>query len=405
MKKHATQSMVRGRNPELGAIAIVVASLWMTLFGLAAFAVDIGYSYTNKRGLKAVADAAVRAGMKTYATSDRGTTAQNTARTAALSIASANGYTSGVTVSYPTAPNRLQVDMTMSQPTFFLKLFGFGTRNILARSSGEITAGPLGPAIYSNDGAACGTQWDMARGINVQGGGLFTVNGNMESRNKIHIGNPSGLCNGVTCRITGTVRTPCTFWNDAGTSVIGVGATATAIPSNPIPAFAPACTNGTTTLPLAGVPCNPDASCPGGCLIPNGIYCSNTNINVSPTSGSSICTNGASFFSSGGTIIITGDGNITLNPHPSAGGIVAYTTFNAGAFAPTIQLSNGPLTRYTINGHVYAPNGLINVGSGSPGFTMTGTLGGYVVNISTGPNQPWVFNSGGATGSTWEMYE
>jgi hypothetical protein len=390
-----------GRNPELGAIAIVVASLWMTLFGLAAFAVDIGYAYTNKRGLKSVTDAAVRAGMPSFAAGN-----SSTAITNAYAMATANGYTTGggTNVSATTAGSNLTVSLSITQPTFFLKLFGFNSKVLTARSIGRIVGTP-GPAIYSNDGGdgmACATMWDFAKGINIQGGGMLMVNGNVESAEKIHIGAPSGLCNGVNCRITGTVKTPCTFWNDSGPSVVGVAATATTVPTNPIPGFTPTCTSGTLLLPLAGVPCNPSAMCPGGCMIPNGVYCSSTGINISPTSGSSICTTGASFYAVG-PITITGDGNITLNPHPSTNGVVAYSTASGGA--PAIQLSNGPATLYTVNGSVFAPNGLVNVGTGTPGFNMTGTLGGQVVNISMGPNQPWTFNAPGGGGGSWNMLE
>jgi hypothetical protein len=236
------------RNPELGAIAIVLAALWMSLFGLAAFAVDIGYAYTNRRGLKAVTTAAVKAGMP----------AKNTA--AATAVLTANGYQNGVggvTTSVTTSATNLQVDLSINQPTFFLKLFGINSKTVAARSVGQITAS-AGPAIYSSDSGACAGQWDWGRGIEVTGSGLFTVNGDVESANKIHIGNPSALCNpSTTCRITGAVRTPCSpgFWNDS--ALMGAPAVTTASPTFTYPPFTPACTVGNLTSGLAVVPCNP----------------------------------------------------------------------------------------------------------------------------------------------------
>jgi len=377
------------RNPELGAIAIVLAALWMSLFGLAAFAVDIGYSYTNRRGLKAVTSAAVKAGMPAKSTS------------AATAVLTANGYTNGVggvTTAVSAGANTLQVDLSINQPTFFLRLFGITSKTVSARSVGEVTA-TAGPAIYSNDTTACGTQWDNSKGIDFAGGGLLTVNGNVESANKIHIGNPSALCNPAsTCRITGTVRTPCTFWNDATTAVMGVASTATGVPANPIPAFTPTCTGGSSlATPLAGVPCNLDATCPLGCRIPAGVYCSNAGINITPSSGpGGICATNASFYSTQ-AITITGAGPVTLN------NVIVYSTYAGGG--PAVQLSNGISHGYTIVGSVYAPNGLINAGTGTPGFNMTGTMGGKVVNISMGVNQPWTFNSPGGSGSGWRMIE
>jgi hypothetical protein len=202
--------------------------------------------------------------------------------------------------------------------------------------------------------------------------------------------------------VSGTATTPCTLFNDMP---ISVGSTSNSVPANPIPAFASLgglCTSGDLATGHPGVPCNPDVSCPGGCLVPDGIYCSNTDFNITPGAGTNICTTGASFFSTG-AVRIMGDGNITLNPHPASGGIVAYSNFAGGG--PAIQLSNGVGFGYTVNGSIFAPLGLINVGTGTPGFTMTGTLGGNVVNISMGDGQPWTFNGPGGGGSTWEMYE
>ena len=59
---------------------------------------------------------------------------------------------------------------------------------------------------------------------------------------------------------------------------------------------------------------------------------------------------------------------------------------------PTIQLSNGVGGLYTLNGSIYAPNGCVNVGTGTPGFTMTGILDGLDVSVAMGPGQPWTFN-------------
>jgi hypothetical protein len=374
------------RNPELGAIAIVLAALWMSLFGLAAFAVDIGYAYTNRRGLKAVTTAAVKAGMPAKSSS------------AATAVLTANGYQNGVggvTTSVTTSASNLQVDLSVNQPTFFLKLFGINSKTVSARSIGQ-TTGTGGAAIVSVDSTACGTQWDNSKGIDVTGGGLFMVNGDVESANKIHFGNPSGLCNGTNCRVTGTVRSSCTFWNDPGTSVIGVGATATAAPTTVIPPFTPTCTVGDLSSGLGSVPCNLSAACPTGCLVPPGVYCSNAGITITPSTGpGGICISNASFYSTQ-PIGITGAGAVTLD------NVIVYSNYSGGG--PAVQLSNGISYGYTITGSVYAPNGLINAGTGTPGFTMTGTMAGKVVNISMGVNQPWTFNSGGG-GSSWKMIE
>ena len=117
-----------GRNSERGAIAILIAAMWTTLFGLAALAVDVGYLYTRQRGLQAVTDAAVTAAMPTYQQSGF-----NPARNRATAVASANGYTTTttppvttVTVDEPVA-NQFRVRVARTFPTFFGSLFGMST--------------------------------------------------------------------------------------------------------------------------------------------------------------------------------------------------------------------------------------------------------------------------------------
>ena len=80
------------RNAERGAIAILIAAMWTTLFGLAALAIDVGYLYTRQRGIQAVSDAAVTAAMPTY--QQAGFTP---AETRARAVASANLYTNNAT--------------------------------------------------------------------------------------------------------------------------------------------------------------------------------------------------------------------------------------------------------------------------------------------------------------------
>src|SRR5262245_55121929 len=109
-------------------------------------------------------------------------------------------------------------------------------------------------------------------------------------------------------------------------------------------------------------------------------------------------------FVSGGAITITGDGIINLQAR-LPNGIIAYSDYSGGG--PAIQLSNGSaIGKYTLTGHVYVPRGLLTVGTGTPGFTMTGMLVGDVVMISMGPGQPWTFNAPtGGSGSAWRIYQ
>jgi Putative Flp pilus-assembly TadE/G-like len=395
------------RDHERGAIALVIAVMWTAMFGLAVIAVDFGYLYTKKRGIQSVTDSALKAAMPVYRTQG-----VNAAQTRARDIARLSGYEHGVrdtTVEFeePAIGTQFRVTVGRTHPTFFGGVFGIVPRSIKASATGRITVAGTA-AIHANDDGACAGQWDWGRGIQVTGGGLFTVNGNVQSKNIIHIGNPSGTCNGTNCRITGTVQTPCTFWNDAGPGVMGAPAAVGPSPTDPLAAntlatLEAACTAGTsTTTPMPGLPWAA-GPCPGGSSLPAGVYCSSGDINVSPPSGATICPSTVSFIA-GGTVTITGDGAITLTAAPGTNGIIAFS--NAGMGGPAIQLSNGPaLGNYTLNGSIYAPFGLVNVGTGTPGFTMTGILDGFAIAIAMGPGQPWTFNppGGGGGGGGWTM--
>ena len=395
------------RDHERGAVALVIAVMWTALFGMAVMAVDFGYLYTKKRGIQSVADSALKAAMPVYKT--QGVSA---AQARATQIARLSGYEQGVgstTVEFaePAIGTQFKVTIGRTHPTFFGGIFGMGPRSIKASATGKVlTSG--GVAIHANDTTACGGQYDWGVGIEVTGEGVLNINGNVQSKNKIHIGNPSATCIGMNCRITGTVQTPCTFWNDAGPSVMGAPAPIGGSPTDPLEAntlatLGAACTGGTSiTTPLDLTPIWLDGPCVGGSSLPTGVYCSSGNITVAPRFGTTICPSTASFIAAG-TVGIMGDGAITLTAAPGTNGIIAFS--NAGLGGPAIQLANGPaLGEYTLNGSIYAPFGLVNVGTGTPGFNMTGILDGFAIAIAMGPGQPWTFNPpGGGVSGGWTM--
>ena len=322
------------RDHERGAVALVIAVMWTALFGMAVMAVDFGYLYTKKRGIQSVADSALKAAMPVYRTQG-----VNAAQTRATMIARLSGYEHGIgstTVQFdePAIGTQFKVTIGRTHPTFFGGIFGMGPRSIKASATGKILT-TAGVAIHSNDTTACAAQWAWGAGIEVTGSGLLTINGAVQSKNKIHIGNPSALCNGTNCRITGAVTTPCTFWNDAGSSVMGAPAATNALPPDPLAGntlatLEPFCTPGTSTTTLLGGLPWAAGPCVGGSSLPTGVYCSSGDINVSPPSGMAICASTASFISAG-RVTITGDGAITLTAAPGTNGAPRWSRRAASA--------------------------------------------------------------------------
>ena len=134
-------------NSESGVSLPLVALMMVTLLGLAAFAVDLGWFYLNASRIQRAADASALAGV-IHMPSD-----PTEASAVAHQVAQANGYEDlGVPGSYPTVlattvpePTQLQVTITDQVPTFFLKVFGMSNQVITKTAQAEFVPPlPLG---------------------------------------------------------------------------------------------------------------------------------------------------------------------------------------------------------------------------------------------------------------------
>ncbi len=173
------------RNAERGAIAIVIAAMWTTLFGIAALAVDFGYLYTRQRGLQAVSDAAVTAAMPIYKQSGF-----NPASNRAVAVAGANNFATGgnttVSVDEPAA-NQFRVRVSRTFPTFFGSLFGISNKTITGTSIGRLNA-PTGAVIHAHN-AVCGSGF----GFTATGGATINVAGDIESNSTLNLDVPGAM--------------------------------------------------------------------------------------------------------------------------------------------------------------------------------------------------------------------
>src|SRR5262245_42357651 len=229
------------RDRERGAVALLVAVMWTALFGMAVIAVDFGYLYTKKRGMQGAVDGALKAAMPVFKQNGGGTAAATAALTRAQQVALLSGFQSSEVTQLSVASPATQfgVRIQRSHPTFFGGLFGIGSKDLSAQATGELIVASGGAAIWAGDPTACGGQWDLNTGLDIRGNGYLTVNGDVQSKNKIHFGNPTAGCNNPSlCQVTGTVTSGsgCMFWNDAPgpTGNITVGGTASGSPVDPI---------------------------------------------------------------------------------------------------------------------------------------------------------------------------
>ena len=124
---------------DTGAALPLAASMLVVLRGMAAFATDLAWFYLNGTRIQRAADAAALAGVVFVNDSMTNVT------TAALDVATRNGYPDQAPGSYPqvvVAPvpgktNQIQVTITDEVPTFFLKVFGMSSQVIARTSTAE----------------------------------------------------------------------------------------------------------------------------------------------------------------------------------------------------------------------------------------------------------------------------
>jgi Flp pilus assembly protein TadG len=152
LKKDITMKALQGGRS--GQILMLATIAMVVLLGFSALAVDIGLLYSTRRRMQTAADGAAIAG----ATALRD--GQNYTK-AADDVASFNGFTNSqnnvaVTVSEPTLPSPypsgvtyVEVNITQTVPTYFLRALGYKSMNVGARAVSGAVAGPA--CIYALD--------------------------------------------------------------------------------------------------------------------------------------------------------------------------------------------------------------------------------------------------------------
>ena len=137
-----------------GQILMLATIAMVILLGFSALAVDIGLLYSTRRRMQTAADGAAIAGATALRDGENYTKAAD-------DVASFNGFTNSqnnvaVTVSEPTLPSPypsgvtyVEVDITQTVPTYFLRALGYKSMNVGARAVSGAVAGPA--CIYALD--------------------------------------------------------------------------------------------------------------------------------------------------------------------------------------------------------------------------------------------------------------
>jgi hypothetical protein len=386
------------REPERGAVVVVVAFFLTTLFAFAAFAVDIGFRYTKSRMLQAVADSAVSAGMPALIAGNA-TTAGNNAAT----MATANGYASSypsANITASTVTGLLSVKVTASAPSFFAAIFGGGTsRTLSATAVGALTSTP-GPALLTLGG--CGSS-----GLSESGNGAFEIKGPVESNGPMTFSTGGSAVQNFTSTVESACAVP-SMGSGPITYSGGPPLMATP-PPNPfssvtLASLEPYCTNGHTTVAqdLQTTDYYPAPYINGIATLKPGVYCSSAGMNLSGP-GTAFVANGVTIIS-GGEVTVGANNTLAGSSVLTAAagvpkGLAIYsdaTTVNCAGQAINLGSMN-----LVVNGSVYAPNGCANL-SGDQGMAVNGSV--IAQNMIIGASGDWTFDpTGGIGGTNWRM--
>ncbi len=132
-RRHRPPGVEPTDERERGATLVLSAAVLLVLIGMAGFAVDLGWLFLKTSETKKAAESAALAGvvhMPNPSSVPWGPGAE--AYDVAIDVASRNGYTGslGTTVAPNEVlgkPNQLNVTISTSVPTFFMRVFGINT--------------------------------------------------------------------------------------------------------------------------------------------------------------------------------------------------------------------------------------------------------------------------------------
>jgi hypothetical protein len=393
------------RRADSGAITVLATFLLLTLFAMAALAVDVGFLYTRSRMIYAVADAIVAAGM-----GDIVNGSQASATTDVTNMASQ--YSGVYTVTSSTTASQLSVTVSATYPMYFGKIFGLASKTISVTAVGQSTA--PAPAVLALGNSCTGV------GATINGQGGMTVNGNIEGNGLVDFGtgSPNGCGPPPTggAHITGSALSGCAggplksgtagqYCWDTVTGTYGTGGPF----ADPFAPFAvPTCNFGSTST--GGDPTSGHWTVETAVMnkLDPGVYCTTSDLNITGGGAQAVDATGVTFIDIGGTINIGLNYSSTFSAAASSpNGVIAYTTFAGSCSAGAAINLGGPSATstetLTMLGSLYAPNGCINAGA-NDATTIVGSFIGNEVNV--GDFGAWTIGPGGAAGgNTWQMLQ
>ena len=384
-----------------GAVAVLVVICLIPLIGVLAMVLDGALFLGEQRRAQAAADATAHAAAcslyKNYSI-NQGLDPGGLARTAALSIASGNGYTnngtnSKVTLNIPPLSGKFvgksgyaEAIIDYYQPKLFSAIWGAGNQTITGRA---VARGMLSP--YSNASLIV---------LNPSGAGSLAVSGSGHVIASSAVQVNSTNSGAVSATNAGYIKAPnINITGNYTTSSSGYlsGTVATNAPSvsDPLSTLTPPSTSGLTTrgaIPTYGsFTMNPGVysggvSIGGGSTVtmsPGLYYMQGGSFSIA--NGATVTGSGVTVYvdSGGGQISFQGGGNITLGASTSGpyAGVVLYLDRNS---SQGLNIANGSTSNIT--GTVYAPSATATFAGGASSSQYGSQFVVKTMNVSNNAN-------------------
>lgn len=206
----------RPRVRERGAVLVIVVMLLPLLISFMALAIDVGYLYSVKRKLQTVADAAALACSHQMQRAQPCTYQNGANNDFAIDLPSFYGIDwSNVNTSQPAA-NQVQVQVSQSTPTFFLKVISINSVDVNAIARAEMR-----PNCVTTLDPAAANSFQTSTGANLQmpDCGIFTHSNNASAFNAV----AGSTVNALSVDIVGNKTATGSVTPTPMVSVTGVG--------------------------------------------------------------------------------------------------------------------------------------------------------------------------------------
>jgi len=399
------------KNRRSGAVAVVVAICLIPLIGVTAFAIDGGLLIAARRRAQTVADAAAyAAACQLYSkrtTDPTGLDSNGSAGAAALSNASANGYTNDgstntVKINIPPStqsklfqakPGYAEVIVVFNQPRIFSAILGSGTFSITARSVARgIVVNTTSDSLVLLDPSASGA-FTVTNATTLTTTGAIQVN---SSNSSAAITTNGGGLTAPSIAIVGGY-----YVNNSGQLNVGSTSTAAPVMKDPLASLAAPDPSTLTSQPQSTISNTNGLTLQPG-VFTNGLNIqSGSNVVLSPgvyyMKGSGFTVDGNSTVTGSGVTIyvdnssgstgsgfsVTNNSNVQLTP-PTTGSYAGLVYFQDLNSAKTISNSGG--TGSSIKGTIYAAGGTYNTNAGSSSTTFGSQLVVKDIYLSNGSN-------------------